>query len=897
MGEYIKFENYEESNLNDELKNLISSVEEIADFYVDSKNDYNEDSLTSQTTEEQAKTVLTQHLDELKKANISPIEMDKAISDLIGNDYIKKEEKVNTLGKKNSLLNDLNLNDTKEDREKASKVLNKFFDLDTISKEVFLGLRKGEKRSNIDYGSYIENPSIFYKVNKDVKASNIGIEPEDIISDLCQRVYSRIKDGLNLNLLNKSFQDGTTNVEENTKKDTLKFSKDEIEEIEKLASDFANNKIKLKDLTPEQSNLRQSFINSIARYTRSSSLAEIGTVISRSEETRINSRISSTLADSQQYIKQAMNVLKEQNKEINQENVKQIANEICSDKGIKLKISDRTVKEYFAKEEINKNTKSINDTVTNESDSVELSERIENSKYPSPSETLMQSCDRAEKFMFMANKNMLAYQIAEYFKDNMRTNSNEAGLTKDHVLEKLKIELGINKVEYNEKTQQEELVIPNEKLNRDFDNLINASLEDFKTIKEEFQVEHEKQLKELTNKLDDMYLTSDRGKIDYITFNQNYINIVKERNEQTIADVINEYNQTSVEGLTASDLADQINMKLKDNINHDTSKCKDVYIAHSMKNYEQAINSQDTYISQRSLPDIIQATTGNYEVKVNSNDFSENSLEAVSKLDRFVDFRDDNNKLTALAMDIYGNNTSFDNIKQAFEKENVVCYIAETEENMLKDKVDNKYLENHYKVIIPLDKPVEVGYNNSKIGCNERNKIELFVSDIMDKVENLSQKNEGKITSVNISHVNTSGLYKANTFMDDGLKNNRQDFLIQSQKQFNPTEYCKKHNYLKEDGFVNTIADIKESSLSNTKDVYNNLLSNMTKNLSIEKELKIVNSGLNEITNTIKNKMIELQENARESVENLREGLDHDSYDDRNIADNIKRDQDGFEMA
>ena len=43
--------------------------------------------------------------------------------------------------------------------------------------------------------------------------------------------------------------------------------------------------------------------------------------------------------------------------------------------------------------------------------------------------------------------------------------------------------------------------------------------------------------------------------------------------------------------------------------------------------------------------------------------------------------------------------------------------------------------------------------------------------------------------------------------------------------------------------------------------------------------------------------MIELQENARESVENLREGLDHDSYDDRNIADNIKRDQDGFEMA
>lgn len=33
MGEYIKFENYEESNLNDELKNLISSVEEIADFY------------------------------------------------------------------------------------------------------------------------------------------------------------------------------------------------------------------------------------------------------------------------------------------------------------------------------------------------------------------------------------------------------------------------------------------------------------------------------------------------------------------------------------------------------------------------------------------------------------------------------------------------------------------------------------------------------------------------------------------------------------------------------------------------------------------------------------------------------------------------------------------------
>ena len=111
------------------------------------------------------------------------------------------------------------------------------------------------------------------------------------------------------------------------------------------------------------------------------------------------------------------------------------------------------------------------------------------------------------------------------------------------------------------------------------------------------------------------------------------------------------------------------------------------------------------------------------------------------------------------------------------------------------------------------------------------------------------------------------------------------------------TEYCKKHDYLKDDGFVNTIADIKESSLSNPKDVYNNLLSNMTKNLSIEKELKVVNSGLNEITNTIKNKMIELQENARESVENLREGLDHDSYDDRNLSDNIKRDQDGFEMA
>lgn len=890
MGDYIKFENYEEKNLDEEIKELIKDVEEISDDFVEVKGMYEENGMNFEETENMVKEVLIQKLDTLKQENILPIEMDKSISDLVGDGYIKKEEKINNLGKKNSLLNDLSLSDTKEDREKASKILNKFFDLETISKEVFLGLRKGEQRSNIDYGSYVENPSIYYKVNKDVRASNIGMETEDVISDLCQRVYSRIKDGLNLNLLNKSFQDGTTNVEENTKKDTLKFSKEEIEEIEKLASDFANNKLKLNDLTPEQSNLRQSFINSIARYTRSSSLAEIGTVISRSEETRINSKISSTLADSQQYIKQAIGKLKEQDKEINQDNVKQIANEICSDKGIKLKISDRTVSEYFDKEEINRNTKSINDTVTNESDSVELSERIENSKYPSPSETLMKSCDNAEKFMFMANKNMLAYQITEYFKDNMRTNKNEAGLTKEHVLEQLKIELGINKIEYNEKTQQEEIVIPNEKLNRDFDELIDDCLSNFKEIKEEFKVEHEKQLKELTNKLDGMYLTSDREKIDYITFNQNYINIVKDRNEQTIADVINEYNETSVEGMTVDDLADKINMKLKDNINHDTSKCKDVYIAHSMKNYEQAINSQDTYITQRSLSDIIQATTGKYEIQVNDKNFNENSLEAISKLDRFVDFRDDNNELTALAMDIYANNTNFDDVKQAFSKEDMICYISETEDNMLKEKTNNEDLENHYKVIIPLDKPIEIGYNDTRVGCNEKNKIELFVSDVIDRIK-------GDVSGVNISHVNTCELYKANTFMDDDLKMSRSDFLIQSQNQLNPTKYCEKQNYLKDDGFVNTIADIKETSLNNPKDVYNSLVSNMTKNISIANELKDVNNDLGNVSNEIKEKLIEIEEKARESVEKLRKGLDHDSYDDRNIADNIKRNQEGFEMA